>query len=103
MEALPSGSSISEGGSRESHTSPSGRCFKKKTKRLKVILFMHLFLAELGLHCYMDFSIVAVSRAYSLAAVSGFSMRWLLLLQTTASRGCGLKRLRFPGSRAQAQ
>ena len=102
MEALPSGSIISGGGSRESHTSPSGRCFKKK-KHLKVILFMHLFLAALGLHCYMDFSILAVSRAYSLAAVSGFSMRWLLLLQTTASRGCGLKRPQFPGSRAQAQ
>ena len=31
----------------------------------------YLFLAALGLHCCMSFSLVAVSRAYSLAAVQG--------------------------------
>ena len=64
---------------------------------------MYLFLAVLGLGYCMGFSVFAVSRGYARAAVSGFSMWWLLLLQSTASRGCGLQRLRFPGSRAQAQ
>ena len=34
-------------------------------------LFIYLFLAVLGLHCCADFSLVAVSRGYSLVEVCG--------------------------------
>ena len=43
MEALPSGSSISGGGSRESHTSPSGRCFKKKKTLKSNFIYAFIF------------------------------------------------------------
>ena len=33
--------------------------------------FIHLFLAVLGLRCYMGFSLVAGSRGYALVAVCG--------------------------------
>ena len=39
-----------------------------------LFLFIHLFLAMLGLHCYMGFSLVAASRGYSLDVVC-----WLLI------------------------
>ena len=35
----------------------------------KIILFIYLFLAVLGLCCCMGFSLVAVSRGYSLVVV----------------------------------
>ena len=34
-----------------------------------LFLFIRVFLAMLGLHCYMSFSLVAASRGYSLAVV----------------------------------
>ena len=36
-----------------------------------IILFIYLFLAILGLHCFVVFSLVAASRGYSLAVVHG--------------------------------
>ena len=37
---------------------------------LKIILKFYLFLAMLGLHCCVDFSLVAASKGYSLVVVS---------------------------------
>ena len=36
-----------------------------------IILFIYLFLAILGLHCFVVFSLVAASSGYSLAVVHG--------------------------------
>ena len=62
----------------------------------KIYLFIYfyfwlrwVFVAACGL------SLVAVSRGYSSLQCAGFSLRWLLLLQSTGSR--------LAGSRAQAQ
>ena len=40
----------------------------------KIILFIYLFLAVLGLHCAWGFSLVAASKGYSLVAVC-----WVLI------------------------
>ena len=47
----------------------------------------------LGLRCCTGFSLVAVSRGYSLVAVHGLLSRWLLLLWSMVSRACGLQSL----------
>ena len=44
--------------------------FLKKIKKLLKSYF-YLFLAALGLHCCTDFSVVVVSKGYSLVAVHG--------------------------------
>ena len=43
-----------------------------------------LFLSVLGLHCCVGFSLVVASGGYSLAALRGLSLLWLLLLQSVA-------------------
>ena len=48
--------------------------------------FMYLFLAGLYLCCCSGFSLVLACRGYSLIVVDGFSLRWLLLLQSMNSR-----------------
>ena len=48
--------------------------------------FMYLFLAGLDLCCCIGFSLVLACRGYSLIVVDRFSLRWLLLLQSTNSR-----------------
>ena len=71
----------------------------------KKIFWLHwVFVAACG------FSLVAASRVYSLLLCAGFSLRWLLLLQSTGSRhtgfsSCGTRaqQLWLAGSRAQAQ
>ena len=40
-------------------------------KKKKTLLFIHLFLAMLGLCCCMGFSLVVTSRHYSLSVVCG--------------------------------
>ena len=58
---------------------------KVVTSDPRVIAFIYLFLAVLGLCCCTGpFSLVAVSGGYSLAA--GFSLTWLLLLWSSGSR-----------------
>ena len=47
---------------------------------------LFLFLAVLGLRCYASFSLVVVSRGYSLLLCAGFSLQGLLMLQDTGSR-----------------
>ena len=56
-----------------------------------IILFIYLFWAVLGLLCFMGFSLVATSGGYSLLQDVGFSLRWLLLLQSTGSEACRLR------------
>ena len=78
-------------------------------KNLFICLF--LFLAALGLRCCTHgLSLVAASRGYSSLWCAGFSLRWLLLLQSTGSRRTGFSscgsptlecRLSSCGSRAQ--
>ena len=38
---------------------------------VSVFILFYLFLAVLGLRCYLDFSLLVVSEGYSLGAVSG--------------------------------
>ena len=52
-------------------------------------LFIYLFLAMLGLHCFVRLFLVVMSRDYSLFWCVGFSLWWLLLLQSTGSRHTG--------------
>ena len=47
---------------------------------------LFLFLAVLGLRCYVSFSVAMVSRGYSLLPCAGFSLQGLLVLQDTGSR-----------------
>ena len=69
----------------------------------------YLFLAGLGLHCRVGFSLVVASRIYSLVAVLGAlgcSLWWLLFGGSTGSRARSLQWSRLmgsivPGSRAQ--
>ena len=49
------------------------------------------------------FSLVAVSRGFSLLQCTDFSLQWLLLLQRSGSGAHGLQQLRLTGSRAWAQ
>ena len=58
----------------------------------------------------LSFSLVAASGSYSSLRCTGFSLRWLLLLQSTGSRcvgsvvvACGFQQLWLTGSREQAQ
>ena len=72
--------------------------FRSSTFSRKHFLFMHLFLAVLGLCCCSGFSLVVAAGGYPLPAGSQ-----LLLSQSTGSRVLGLQSLQLPGSRAQAQ
>ena len=44
--------------------------------------FINLFMAMMGLHCCAGFSLVAMS---------GFLLQWLLLLQSMGSKACRLQ------------
>ena len=65
--------------------------------------FIYLFLAALGLRCWVfvavrGLSLVAASGGYSSLQCVGFSLRWLLLLWSTGSRRVGFSSC---GTRAQ--
>ena len=67
-------------------------------------------MAALGLIAVRGLSLVAASGGYSLFQCAGFSLRWLLLLQSTGSSCAGFNscgtwspQLWLVGSRAQAQ
>ena len=65
---------------------------------LKIYLFYLFIFGCVGsLLLRVGFSLVAVSRGYSLFRCVGFSLRWLLLLQSTGSRRVGFSSC---GSRA---
>ena len=62
-------------------------------------IIIYLFWGVLGFPCCMGFSLVEKSRGCSLVAVhTGFSLRWLLLWQSTASRVLGLQWSQNAGS-----
>ena len=63
----------------------------------------HMSLLSLFCCSICGFSLVAVSRSYSLIVVRGLSLRRLLLLWRTGSRALRRQELRLPGSRAQTQ
>ena len=48
-----------------------------------IIVLIYLFLAVLGLHCCVGFSLIAVSGSYSLDAVPGF----LIVVASFVERG----------------
>ena len=58
----------------------------------------YLILVLLGLRCCMGFSVVVASGDQSLVAGMGFSLQWLLLLQSTGSGLCRLRQLQHTGS-----
>ena len=74
-------------------------------------LFIYLFIyGGVGSSLLCGLSLVAASRGYCSLQCAGFSLRWLLLLQSTGFRhvsfsSCGTwaQELWFTGSRAQAQ
>ena len=53
-------------------------------------LFIYLIFACVFFVAACRFSLVVVSRGYSLLQCTGFSLRWLLLLQSMGSRHTGL-------------
>ena len=66
---------------------------------LLVCLFIYLFIfGRVGSSLLHGLSLVAASGGYSLLRCTGFSLQWLLLLQSTGSRradlsSCGLQAL----------
>ena len=71
------------------------------------IYLFNLFLTVLGLRCCARASLVASSGGYSLLRCAGFSLWWLLLLQSTGSRctvfsSCGSQALECRVSRCGA-
>ena len=66
-------------------------------------IFIYLFMAVLGLRCYMDFSVVAASGGCSLVAAPGLPVACLVVAQSLIS--CGSQalqhRLNSTGARAQ--
>ena len=60
---------------------------------LKIIFLIYLFLAVLGLQGWAGFSLVVVSRGYSLLEVGRFSLQWPLLLLSRGSRNVGFSSL----------
>ena len=64
-------------------------------------MFIYLFITPLGL-CCSGLSFVVIG-GYALLWYTGFSLQWLLLLQSTGSRACMLQYLQLLGSRAQAK
>ena len=69
---------------------------------LKTILFIHLFLflAMLGLPCYVGFSLVVASEATLQLWCSDFPLQWLLLLWSMGSRACGFQLFQLSVCRA---
>ena len=63
-------------------------------------LFVHSFLAVLGLRCCAGFSPAAASGATLWLRCAGFSSRWLLLLRSTGCSVCRLQELWHGGSAA---
>ena len=68
-----------------------------QTKDFIFLLILYLFSAVLGLHCCMDFSLVAAMGATLWLWRAGFSLWRLLSLQSTVSRRLGFSSC---GSRA---
>ena len=70
------------GGRATNQLSTTGACFCSQK-----FIYLHLFLAVLGLCCCEDCGLL------SSCTDAGFSLQWLLLLQSTGSRAQGLQSL----------
>ena len=70
---------------------------------LLIISFIYLFLAALGLHCFVWTFLELQSAAAALHRGAVFPLQWLLLLWGTGSGVYRLQKLLCMGSRAQAQ
>ena len=68
----------------EAFSSPFEKAMEVRESLFKNI--MYLFLATLGHHRCMGFTLVAASGCYSLAVVHRLSLWWLLLTWNTGSR-----------------
>ena len=68
----------------------------------KKYLFIYLFMAVLGLSCYADFSLVAVSRGSSPVLVCRLLIVVVSIVEAVF-RERGLQWLQLPSTRAQAQ
>ena len=68
----------------------------------KKYLFIYLFMAVLGLSCYADFSLVAVTRGSSPVLVCRLLIVVVSLVEAVF-RERGLQWLQLPSSRVQAQ
>ena len=55
-----------------------------------IYLVYFIFVCTGSLLLHPGFSLVAASRGYSLLRCTGFSLQWLLLLQSMGSRHAGL-------------
>ena len=78
-----------------------GRIFSMGIEFICVFFFLYFFLINLKIYLFIYFwlhwvfvaahglSLVVVSGGYSLLWCAGFSLRWLLLLQSTGSRRTG--------------
>ena len=56
----------------------------------QIFIYLFKFLAALGLGCCTDFSLLVASGAVLSLQCAGFSLPWLLLLQSMGSGACGL-------------
>ena len=73
------------------------RILKENDFHLRISLFVFFFLINLFIYFWLHWvfiaahglSLVAVSGGYSLLQHAGFSLRWLLLLQSMGSRCAG--------------
>ena len=54
-----------------------------------MVLSIYLFLAALGLNCYVGFSLVVAKRKLLWLQCMGFSLKWLLSLWSMGSRAHG--------------
>ena len=70
---------------------------------LKKIIYLFFYLAVLGLHCCIAFSLVALSGGYFLVVVLGLLIMENELKWSTGSKTLGLRQLWLPDSTAQAQ
>ena len=74
------------------NSSPTLAFMESRKSFILFIIYLFYFCLVLGLHCCVGLSLVVASGGYSLVALCGLSLLWLLLLQSMAwSRVRGLQ------------
>ena len=74
------------------NSSPTLAFMESRKSFILFIIYLFYFCLVLGLHCCVGLSLVVASGGYSLVALHGLSLLWLLLLQSMAwSRVHGLQ------------
>ena len=77
--------------------------FKCISFLLKIFTYLFPFSGTGSLLLQAGFSLIAVSRGYCLLRSTGFSLPWLLWLQSTGCGHSGFEQFGLAGSRTQAQ